>query len=316
MGVIVVTSLHPGEGKTAFCSGLALLLQGQGRIPMLAKASASGLTDDPDSHFYEQLLRIAVPNSLPGVKEAAASGRPVIVEGPSLLTAEGHPSPAAKDLADALNAKVVLLAQPTPTLQALQVKEAARSLGTRLLGVVLNSVPRYQGHDVETKLAAPLRAAELPVLAIVPEDRHLLSVTIGDIAHQLNGRFLLLAEKRDQLVDDLLIGGNVLDWGVHYFGQREAKAVIVRGDRPDIQMAALHTPTRCLVLTGGHQPLQYVQYEAQEESVPIILVQSNTLDTAKAAEALFATSTAHHPEKAERYASLLRKHMDTATIVN
>ncbi len=315
MGTIIVTSLHQGEGKTAFCAGLLVLLQRQGHKPVAAKVSASGVLTDADSLFFQQLTSVSMPASLSGLKKAAQHA-PVILEGPDLLSEEGNPSPAATDLAEALDAKVVLVAHPTPSLNASTIESAARSLGTRLLGIVFNSIGRYQGHAVETALAAPLRAAELPVLAQIPEDRHLLAVTIGDIAQSLHGQFLLLEDQRDQLVDDLMIGGNVLDWGVSYFSQRESKAVIVRSDRPDIQIAALHTPTRCLVLTGGHDPLQYVRYEAQQESVPLILVQSNTLDTAKAAEALFTVSSPHHPDKAQRYAGLLQQRLDVTVVAS
>ena len=129
----------------------------------------------------------------------------------------------------------------------------------------------------------------------MPEDRALLGVTVGQIVAHLDGELLLNADKENQLVDNVMIGGMVLDWAVHYFGQSETKVVIVRGDRPDIQIAALHTPTRCLVLTGGHRPLQYITHEASEEEVPLVVVQSNTLDTAKIIETLFEMATVHPP---------------------
>jgi hypothetical protein len=335
MGVILVTSLHSGDGKTAFCAGLALLLEQQGRKPVLFKPLTAGdPAEDMDARFFQRISGVSPPVGLPlplgaaehdltsqageqiasDVRQAFTQGPPTVAEGPSLASSGDAPSPIVGQLAEALDARVVLLVQPRTTLQASLVEEAARSIGSRLLGIVLNGVRRYQRHGIETALVAPLRAAGLAVLAVVPEDRHLLAVTIGDIARGLNAQFLLLEEKRDQLVDHLMIGGNVLDWGVHYFSQHESKAVIVRGDRPDIQIAALHTPTRCLVLTGGHQPLQYVRYEAQEEAVPLLLAQSSTLDTARAAEALLARATVHHREKAERYAQLLGESLDLAAL--
>ena len=48
--------------------------------------------------------------------------------------------------------------------------------------------------------------------------------------------------------------------------------------------------------------------------MPLILVQTNTLDTAKAAETLFASPKVHHLEKAERYAQLLQENLDLASL--
>ncbi|MBI4311774.1 MAG: phosphotransacetylase family protein [Chloroflexi bacterium] len=335
MGTLLVTSLHEGDGKTAFCAGLAVLLRQRGRAPGLFKLfPTAGQADDPDARFYRQFTGVTAPD-LPLPAEAMGEGlsaqakarlteavqqlsvrmSPIILEGPSLSAGPGGLAAGVRALAEALDARVALVVQPAPSLTAARVEEAARSLGTRLAGVVINGVRRYQSHSVDVGLAGPLHAAEIPVLACIPEDRRLVAVTVGEIAGALQGEFVLLEEKQEQLVDHLMIGGNVLDWGVHYFSQEESKAVIVRGDRPDIQMAALHTPTRCLVLTGGHGPLQYVRYEAQEEGVPLVLVRPNTLETARAAEALFTTSTIHHPEKAERYAQLLAERMDAARLV-
>ncbi|MBI4202474.1 MAG: phosphotransacetylase family protein [Chloroflexi bacterium] len=328
MGVILVTSLGPGEGKTAFCAGLALLLQQQGHHPLVFKARVSpDVANDPDVQFFQRLTGSAtvalplasssgqqpVPQSFAQateiVHQASAGARPIIIEGPP-VDVQG----TVQALTEALDARVVLVTQPPLSGGMAAVEQAALSFPVRLLGVVLNGIRRYQGHTVETAVAASLRAREVPVLALVPEDRRLLAVTVGEIAQKLNGRFLTLEERGSELVDHLVIGGNVLDWGVHYFSQLDSKAVIVRSDRPDIQMAALHTPTRCLVLTGGREPLQYVRHEAMEEEVPLILVPSNTLETAKAAEDLFAAPTVHHLEKAQRYAQLLAERLDMAAL--
>jgi BioD-like phosphotransacetylase family protein len=111
-------------------------------------------------------------------------------------------------------------------------------------------------------------------------------------------------------VEHFLIGGLILDWGVLYFERFSNKAVIVRGDRPDIQMAALGTPTSCIVLTGGHSPIQYVSYEAGEEEVPLIQVEADTLSTAAALESLQEKALFDHPMKQEQFRELMSQHVD------
>ncbi len=220
-----------------------------------------------------------------------------------------------RELADALDARAILLVRYSTRLTVEKVLGAARTLGQRLLGVVVNAIPHHRSHDAQANIVGPLREQGIPVLAALPEERCLLGVTVGQLAHHLGGEFLAWEEKRDQLLDHLMIGGLVLDWGVRYFGQSETKAVIVRGDRPDIQMAALHTPTLCLVLTGGHRPVQYIEHEAREEEVPLVLVQGDTLTTVQALETLFEGVSVHHPQKADCFARLLAGALDPEVLI-
>ncbi len=238
-------------------------------------------------------------------REITSPGQDVIVEGPPLEHGfTGYPD-LARDLAEALDARVVLLARYSYALKPQDIQGSVAAFGNRLAGVVLNAVPRYRKRDAEKDLVEPLQAQSVPVLAVLPEERCLLGIAVGDLAEHLRGEFLLGDEKRHQMVDHYTIGGMVLEWGVNYFGQSETKAVIVRGDRPDIQMAALHTATRCLVLSGGHRPIQYVEHEAKALGVPIVLVQSDTLSTARALASLFERVTIHHTEKADCFAQAL-----------
>jgi len=339
MAVVYVTSLYEGAGKTAFCAGLAHLLRRRGQRPTLfkpirIKESAVPGGFDADAAFFARLQDEPPPDGWPVDVDAQESLRPqvrqrimaafqsvagkgdeIIVEGPSMTTAQGEPLAITLELSEALDAGAVLLVRYSPNVPAQDVMAQAKPLGQRLLGVVVNGVPRYRTHTAQSSLATPLLEQGVPVLGILPEERCLLGVTVGQLVQHLDGQFLIGEDKEDQLVDQLMIGGLVLEWGVHYFGQSETKAVIARGDRPDIQMAALHTPTQCLVLTGGHHPIQHVRYKAEEEGIPLVLVQSDTVTTAKALETLFEGVTAHHPAKVECFAQSLGRVMDLEAIV-
>ena len=54
-----------------------------------------------------------------------------------------------------------------------------------------------------------------------------------------------------------MLGAMVVDSGLDYFGRKSNKAAIIQQDRPDMQLAALETPTSCLVLSGSSQPPIY-----------------------------------------------------------
>ena len=334
MGVLYVTSLNAGDGKTAFCSSISHLVKTRGNAPFVFKAtSLDRNANNLDAMFYSDLhlnplnSELPIPTTpeeglTPAIRElileeihkVSSQGYPVIIEGPPILVKETVVT-GAHELVDALDAKVVIITNHDQAIPMSRIAAAGESFGENLLGIVINSVRRYQRHAIEESLIPDLTKRDIPVLGIVPEDRALLGVTVGQIVAHLDGELLLNANKENRLVDNVMIGGNVMDWAVNYFGQSETKAVIVRGDRPDIQIAALHTPTRCLVLTGGHRPLQYIAHEATEEEVPLVVVQSNTLDTAKIIETMFDVATVHHQEKTERFAETLARHLDTDSLL-
>ena len=82
----------------------------------------------------------------------------------------------------------------------------------------------------------------------------MLSVSVGELAEFLSGKILCCADKVDELVEHLMVGAMSVDSALTYFRRKPNKAVITGGDRPDIQLAALETSTKCLILTGNLQP--------------------------------------------------------------
>lgn len=144
------------------------------------------------------------------------------------------------------------------------------------LGVILNRVPRYRGHWVQSEFIPMLESAGIKVLSVVPESRKLAGISITQLARLVNGKVTHGQQHQERLVEHLMLGVNVMDSSIPYYQQRENKAVIVRGDRPDLQMGALATNTSCLVLTGDKLPVQYIEYEADKAEVPIICTANAT----------------------------------------
>jgi len=258
------------------------------------------------------LSSLSLDTALATFRQVSSGTDVAVVEGLSGLDAPV--GDASRRLADGLDARVVVVIGYTPDLGVEEAQEAKQVFGDRLAGVVINGVTKYKTREVKTHLSQNIESEGVKVLAVIPEDRRLLGVTVGQIAHHLNGRFLNWEEKKDNFVEHYLIGGMVLDWGVLYFERFENKAVIVRGNRPDVQMATLRTPTSCIVLTGGHPPIQYVDYEADQEEVPLIQVETDTLTTAAALESLQEKSLFDHPIKHARFLELMSQHGDLAAI--
>jgi BioD-like phosphotransacetylase family protein len=332
MPTLYIASDQARAGKTALCVTLAHQLSQEGRKVALFKpfhmpSQAGGI--DQDAQILRKAVNaegtestawpIAIPQdgdlgelpvdlALGEFREATSGADISIVEGLSGLTdALGS---ASNRLAVGMDASVIVAIGYTPNLVLEDILRARQLFGDRLAGIVLNGVTRYKIREVKAQLVPRVEAEGVKVLATIPEDRRLLGVTVGQLAQHLAGKFLNLEEKSDNLVEHYLIGGMILDWGVLYFERFSNKAVIVRGDRPDIQMAALKTPTSCIVLTGGHAPIEYVHYEAGEEEVPLIQVEMDTLATTEALESLQEKVLFDHPVKQEQFRELISQHGD------
>ena len=143
----------------------------------------------------------------------------------------------------------------------------------------------------------------------------MLGVTVAGIAAYLDGRNITDVDGMDRLVEHFQAGGLGLDRGTDYFEILDRKAVIMRGDRPDVHMAALRTPMACMVLTMGIEPIEYVYYEAEEQDVPIILVDQDTIPAMESLHGIHERARFDHPDKLARFTQLLKEHTDVATLL-
>ncbi|MFA4835446.1 MAG: DRTGG domain-containing protein [Dehalococcoidia bacterium] len=111
------------------------------------------------------------------------------------------------------------------------------------------------------------------------ENRRPLTISIKRLAEIVQGEIMNNPEKSEELVESLMVGAMCIDPAPVYFNLRSNKAVITRGDRADIQLGALATSTKCLILTGGAKPLPVVLQLAREKQVPMITVKTDTTAT-------------------------------------
>ena len=314
MPTLLVVSTSPGAGKTAFAATYAARLLADGAAVSLGKAF--GAAEDVDVVALNTLVdgaKAIDPITVSGnptddqVKQAAQAAGGSDASAITVIEGLSGNHAVNRSLADELDASVVLVSGQSDFKSAI---EAAPVYGDRLAGVVINNAPRHRGHDLDTEVVPALEVAGLPYIGVIPEDRRLVAVTARAINECLGGEWLEWEEHADELVENVLIGGLVLDWGPLYFASQENAAVLVRGDRPDLAIAALATPIKALILTCGVQPVEYVYYEADKRQVPLTVVKSDTQQAAMELERFLEFSHFDHPAKLERFSELASEHLD------
>jgi len=325
---LYVTSLEKGNGKTAVCAGLGKRLLAEGKkvgyfkpvITSGKKTPAAGA--DSDAEFLKKLFALSESVELlcpalsdgsklaSNIKEAYAKvsqGKDVvIVEGPS------EQYQASPDTVKALNAKVIGV--ETYSKGLLKTTDSYKDFGQSLLGIVLNKVPQSRIEQTRSEVSAGLNKAGVNILGVLPEDRALLAMTMGELAERIQGEILRGAEQSAELVENLMIGALVVDPGPDYFGRKASKAAIIRSDRPDMQMAAMETSTTCLVLTGDTQLKPVVLERAEEKNVPIIVARGDTSTTVKSIEDALVEARFNQENKLPKLMEIMEQNLDFQAI--
>lgn len=336
MTVLQVVGDRHGTGKTCLVGAILTHLAATGRSTAYFKPFSDHPQTDADQALLSTLVaaRDGAPQSpqpiqtpqegaaatmltgpagqdlLKVVGDLESSADVVLVEGPDLTSPGGRPWSPPQELAQLLNARVLLLAGHINELDIPALLNQVDGISNRIAGVAVNNVPAYRLHAVRQGLEAAADARGLSVLGTLPEDRPMLAVTVQQIADHLGGTWVQESENTDAYIDRFLIGGNIMDSGLTYFGRFPNQAVITRAERPDIQMSCLMTGTRCLVLTGGGEPIEYVKAEALQLEVPLIQVDGGTLETAEALGSLLNQADPPSLRKIARFAELTQQHLD------
>lgn len=214
------------------------------------------------------------------------------------------------DLATRVAGRVLVVARYRAGLTAEEIVASCEPVRGQLVGVILNAVPALVLRASGERFGEGLRSEGIELLGVLPEDRRLLSFTVTDYARHLGGVVLNSAEHGDELVESLLIGAMVTDSSEYYYERKENKALITRGDRPDLQWNALEGSTKCLILTQGIQPIPYVLDKATSAAIPVMVVPTDTHQTVAKLEGFATLATVHHRQKLEHFRTLFEGCID------
>ncbi len=316
---LYVTSVEEGAGKTAVCAGLGKHLLSSGKRvaffkPILTRGEQSPTeTSDPDALFMKQVLSLDEPmgsicpviadqGELSGrVKEAytkVSSGKDVVIT-------EGVCEPS---IVEALDARVIAVEGYSEQSPVVKFGERYKELGANLLGVIMNKVPPSKLRRVLDEMTTQLKGIGIGVLGVLPEDRVLFTLTIGELAEQVQGEILNSGEQSAELVENIMLGAMTVDSGPAYFNRKNNKAVVVRGNRPDMQLAALETSTRCLILCGNTPPVPTVLYGAEVKKIPIILTKADTITAVNSIEYALGKSRFNQEKKLPKLVEIMEQY--------
>ena len=342
MANLYVTSAETFSGKSALCIGLGVrfradrLKAGYMKPVNVNCRLREGLPYDDDVAFAKQIFDMPEPPTLlgsvaltPAKLEQQLRGpetdyEPQFVKAFTQLSAnrdvmvleggrswrEGYVAGLSpKRVVELTQAQVLIVLKYDQTLLADRALAAQDYFGKALVGVVINETPRAFTEHVHAVVEPYLLRHQLQVMGVLPVDPTLSASTVTELAEGLHAEILCGADKMGELVENMLVGAMSVEAALTYFRRQPNKAVITGGDRADIQLAALETSTRCLILTGNLYPSPVVLNRADELGVPVLLADMDTLRAIEVVESLLGRSRVQQPQKIERFTAMLNDNL-------
>lgn len=341
---VYVTSTQTYSGKSALCLGLMKRFRADGfssgymkPLSTTAHVTQEGVFDE-DALFMKKTFDLADDHSLmsPVVLDNAAiarllkgqegeltgkvlsafqkvsQGRDIVVlEGGACLREGWWLNLAPHQVTELIHAREIIVVPYMNDLQVVDDILAARGiLGETLLGAVVNLVPAHRAEFLKSQVKPFVEHRGVPIFATIPKSRLLFSASVAELNDGLQGEVLCAPQALNELVENLVVGAMGADMALAYLRQRPNQAVITGGDRADIQLAALETSTRCLILTGNIQPNPRILARAAVLGVPILLTKHDTMTAIGRIKVYFGRARFQQPEKIAFFEGLFKEHMD------
>lgn len=344
---LLVGSTEAYSGKSAMILGLASQLKEQGLDIAYGKPVGTCLSEsqadsmDEDVRFFSQILNLPthrLHSTLLSLDEKTVqariqgrdrqnyrqllaeylqvqSGDLVLLEGPGTLEEGSLFDLSLRQVAETLDAAVLLVARFRSLLLVDGLLAAKRQLGDRLIGVMINDIPATELETVLTVVQPFLEQQDIPVLGLLPRNDLLRSVSVRELVHQLDAEVLCRSDRLDLMVESLTIGAMNVSSALKYFQKAQNMAVVTGGDRTDIQLAALETSTQCLILTGHLPPSPTILSRADDLEIPILSVDLDTLTTVEIIDRAFGQVRLHEPIKVQCVRQLVAEHFDAKQLM-
>ncbi len=309
------------SGKNMIAMGIGLKLQKEGyRVGYMKPVGAlpqekNGVLGDADAFFVQDILGLAenpalvtpvvvdqdfkmkaftgkcddlMPRIKAAYEELGKDKDVMIVAGSGSMYSGKYCGLDGVSVVKALGIKAIVIDRYVKELNYDYLLSMKERLGDQLLGVLLNDIPPVFKEELDTLLHPFLESKGIKVLGKIPSDPLMGAIKVADLADRLGGRIITAQDKSERVVENFLIGTMQVENFMTHFRKSKKSAIIVGGDRSDVQLVALEGQCQCLVLTGNLYPNDIIMTRAEVLEVPIVVVRDDTFTVAKKMEAILS----------------------------
>ncbi len=340
---LYVGSTSSFSGKNMVVIGLSLWFQKQGyNVGYMKPVGALPLTlngklGDEDAAFCQNILALdedaetvtpvvvtqdfkvkafsgSCDNFLPKIQknyeELAAKHQIMMLAGSGSMYSGKYCAVDGITVCNTLNIKALIIDRFQKDLKYDYLMVMKEVLGDNLAGVILNDIPPLFMEEVQEQIAPFLEKRGIKVLGIIPSDTIMNTITVTDLADRLGGKIISAHASAERTVERFLIGTMQVENFMTHFRKQQNAAIIVGGDRSDVQLVALEGDCPCLILTGNLYPNDIILTRSEILKTPIIVTREDTFTVAKKMETTLSRHKLRDHIKVERGANLIAQHLD------
>ena len=176
-------------------------------------------------------------------------------------------------------------------------------------GVIINKVNDVQ--DFKDVHLPKITGMGMEVAGIIPYCDELTHFSVGYLAERLLAKVLTGESGLTNIVKNIVVGAMSTSTALRYPPFLKGnKVIITGGDRNDMVLASLETHAAGIILTGNILPPQNIISKASECNTPLLMVPSDTYQTAKQIDNLEPLLTKDDAEKIALWGRLVQKHVN------
>ena len=181
--------------------------------------------------------------------------------------------------------------------------------GVHFGGVIINKLRNIK--EFKNIHLDYLNQLDVNVLGLLPYQSELTHPTLKLISEVLSAKVIAGEDALDSIVQETFVGAMSADavLRVEKFKKKD-KLIITSGDRSDMILASIDTECRGLILTNNILPPANIIARASEKNVPILLVKTDTYQTARRINEIVPLLTGSETKKIKLLKKLVQDHVN------
>ncbi|MEN6375360.1 MAG: AAA family ATPase [Smithella sp.] len=179
-------------------------------------------------------------------------------------------------------------------------------------GIVINKVSNID--DFKNVYLPRIEQTGVPVLGVIPSMPELTYFSAGYLAELMFAKVLAGESGLNREVRNVVVGSMGADEAVKSpLFQGHHQVLITSGDRSDLILTSLQNDAAAVILSNNIVPSSFILSKADSLGIPLLLVATNTYETAKQIDGIEPLPTSNDTEKIAIMEKMIKENVNLKT---